>query len=86
VDDLGPPTSYLELSKGLQCYSCDGEALGKVDEVRAAPDQDIFDGIVIDTGEGRRFIEAAHVEEIFERGVLLRIDRAAAQTLPAPER
>jgi hypothetical protein len=86
VEDLGVPSSYLSLGKGAECYSCDGEAVGKVSEVRAAPDQDIFDGIVLDTGGGKRFVEAEQIEEIFERGVLLKIDRAAAENLPEAPR
>ena len=53
----------------------------------AAPDQDIFDGIVIDQSVlpgGHRFVDAEHVEEIFERGVLLKLDAAAAESLPEP--
>ena len=84
MEDLGPPTSYLELGKGSECYSCDGEPVGTVVEVRAAPDQDIFDGIVLSTGGGQRFVGAEHVEEIFERGVLLKLDRSAAESLPPP--
>ena len=53
--------------------------------MRAAPDQDIFDGIVVQTDAGPRFVEAEYVEEIFERGVLLKIDRAAAETQPPPQ-
>jgi hypothetical protein len=85
VEDLGAPSSYLELRKGAECYSCDGERLGKVERVLAAPEEDIFDGLVLDSsvlGGGRRFVEAADVEEIFDRGVLLKLDRGAAESLP----
>ncbi len=87
MPDLGEPRSYLDLSNGEEVYSCDGERVGKVEDVLAAPEQDIFDGLVVDTGalrRGRLFVEAEQVEEIFERGVLLKIDRAAAESLPPP--
>jgi uncharacterized protein YrrD len=87
VDDLGSPSSYLQLGKGAECYSCDGEKVGQVEHVLAAPDQDIFDGIVLDTSVlpgGHRFVDAEQVEEIFERGVLLKIDRQEADALPEP--
>jgi hypothetical protein len=51
------------------------------------PDEDIFDGLVLDTSVlpgGHRFVDADQVEEIFERGVLLKIDRQAAESLPEP--
>jgi uncharacterized protein YrrD len=87
VEDLGSPSSYLELGKGAECYSCDGEKVGKVEHVLAAPDEDIFDGIVLDTSVlpgGHRFVDAEQVEEIFERGVLLKIDRQESESLPEP--
>jgi uncharacterized protein YrrD len=87
VEDLGAPSSYLTLSSGLPVYSCDGEEIGKVEHVLADPDTDIFDGIVLDTSVlpgGHRFVDAPDVEEIFERGVLLKLDGEAAERLPEP--
>lgn len=85
--DLGEPSSYLALEKGAEVYTCDGERIGRVEHVLAVPDDDIFDGIVLDTSVlpgGHRFVDADQVEEIFERGVLLKIDREAADRLPEP--
>ena len=62
-------------------YSSDGKRLGKVEHVLAVPDDDIFDGIVLDTSVlpgGHRFVDAPEVGEIYERGVVLKIDAAAA--------
>lgn len=87
MPDLGEPSSYLNLGKGAECYSSDGEPVGKVEHVLAAPEEDIFDGIVLDKSVlpgGHRFVDADQVREIFERGVLLKIDRAAAESLPEP--
>jgi uncharacterized protein YrrD len=87
VEDLGSPSSYLSLGKGAECYSCDGAKVGEVEHVLAAPDEDIFDGIVLDTSVlpgGHRFVDAPEVEEIFDRGVLLKIDRQQAERLPQP--
>ena len=82
--DLGSPGSYLTLGEGLPVYSSDGQELGSVAHVLAEPDKDIFDGVVIDTGEGHRFVDAPHVESIHDRGVVLSLDRAAADALPEP--
>lgn len=87
MTDFGPPTSFLTLSKGVPVYSSDGEEVGKVEHVLSAPNLDIFDGIVLDTSAlpgGRRFVDAPEVGEIYERGVLLTIDAAAARNLPEP--
>src|SRR6187401_1815779 len=87
MEDLGEPSSYLALGKGTAVYSSDGEKVGEVEHVLAVPEDDIFDGIVLDTSVlpgGHRFVDAEQVEEIFDRGVLLKIDRKVAETLPEP--
>jgi uncharacterized protein YrrD len=87
MPDLGQPSSYLSLGKGTECFSCDGEKVGTVEHVLAMPEDDIFDGIVLDTSVlpgGHRFVDAEQVEEIFDRGVLLKIDRQVAEGLPEP--
>ncbi len=87
MEDLGQPSSYLVLADGVPVYSSDGKELGKVEHVLDVPDDDIFDGFVIDTSVlpgGHRFVDAPEVEEIFERGVVLKIDAAEAESLPEP--
>ncbi|MFI5027431.1 MAG: PRC-barrel domain-containing protein [Solirubrobacterales bacterium] len=87
MEDLGAPSSYLTLARGVPVYSSDGKALGKVEHVLAAPEEDVFDGFVIDTSilsGGHRFVDAPEVDEIFERGVALKIDAEAAERLPKP--
>jgi hypothetical protein len=85
--DLGEPSSYLTLGPGVEVYSSDGQRLGVVEHVLAEPDEDIFDGLVLDTSVlpgGHRFVDAPEVEEIFERGVVLTLDAVAARGLPEP--
>ena len=87
MEDLGKPSSYLTVDKGVPVYSSDGEKLGRVVKVLSAPNIDMFDGVVFDTTAGpggHRFVDAPEVGEIFERGVVLKIDAAAASNLPAP--
>jgi uncharacterized protein YrrD len=87
MDDLGAPISYLALAKGVPVYSSDGRMLGKVEHVLAEPEEDIFDGFVIDTSVlpgGHRFVDAPEVAEIHERGAVLKLDAAAAEQLPEP--
>lgn len=87
MSDLGEPGSYLTVKRGVPVYSSDGERLGKVVRVLAAPNLDMFDGIIFDTTAGpggHRFVDAPEVGQIFERGVLLKIDAAEAARLPKP--
>jgi hypothetical protein len=58
-----------------------------VQRIAATDDADIFDGIVIATallGGSERYVKAEQIEEIFERGVLLKIDAEQAAELPKP--
>ncbi len=87
MEDLGQPSSYLTLQPGAPVYSSDGEKLGEVEHVLADPEVDVFDGIVLDTSVlpgGHRFADAPQVQEVYERGVVLKITTAAAEGLPEP--
>ncbi len=87
MDSLGDPSSYRALADGAPVYSSDGEKLGEVEHVLCDQDIDIFDGLVIDQSVlpgGHRFVDATQVDEIFERGVVLDLDAAAAEALPEP--
>jgi hypothetical protein len=80
--DEGLPIAYVVLEKGVPVYSSDGVQLGSVDHVVAAPDEDIFHGIVIRAEHGRLFVAADQVTELHEHGVDLAIDAAEAANLP----
>lgn len=88
MENLGEPTSYLAVAKGAPVYSSDGENLGRVVRVLSAPKLDMFDGIVFDTTAGpggHRFVDAPEVGDIYERGVVLKIDAAEAASLKGPD-
>jgi sporulation protein YlmC with PRC-barrel domain len=82
--DEGLPIAYQVLEEGVPVYSSDGVQLGSVDHVVAAPDEDIFHGIVIRAEHGRRFVPADQVSSLHEHGVDLAIDAAQAAELPEP--
>jgi hypothetical protein len=83
--DEGFPIAYGVVEKGIPVLASDGATVGTVHHVVAAPEKDIFHGLVIAVpGHGRRFVEAADVASLHERGVDLRIDSAQAQSLPEP--
>jgi hypothetical protein len=85
MEDLGNPISYLVAKRGIPVFSSEGERLGRVVKVSAAPEANMFDGIVFDTTwgpGGHRFVDAPEVEAIYERGVVLKIAAAEVDSLP----
>jgi len=81
--DEGLPIAYQVLDEGIAVYASDGEQVGTVDHVVSAPSEDIFHGIVMSAGGGRRFVAADQVASLHEHGVDLRIDAAAAARFPS---
>jgi Uncharacterized protein conserved in bacteria (DUF2171) len=82
--DEGLPIAYEVLERGIPVYALDGEQVGTVDHVVAAPEEDIFHGIVMRSAHGRHFVAADQIQSLHERGVDLRIDAATAAALPQP--
>jgi PRC-barrel domain len=82
--DEGLPIAYPVLEPGVPVYDSDGRQVGTVDHVVAAPEEDIFHGLVIKTASGPRFAAADQVAELHERGVDLKLDGEAAADLPRP--
>ena len=67
------PIAWSALQKGTSVFSSDGRDLGRVTEVVADEQNDIFSGIAYRSGllGGERFAPAALVERITENGVHL---------------
>src|SRR4051795_6547216 len=84
--DEGHPISFRLLARGTAVWSADDHEIGTVEAVLATDREDIFDGIVVRTGRGRRFVDAPEVARIAERRVTLSITAAEAAELPEPER
>jgi hypothetical protein len=82
--DLGNPASYLVLADGTPVLGSDGREVGKVEHVLADADSDVFDGVILDMRSGHRFADAAQVDAIYERGVVLALSSEAAERLPEP--
>jgi hypothetical protein len=78
VDDDGHSISYKVLRRGTPVRSVDGIKLGTVRRVQEAKRENIFDGIVIETSKGRRFVDAPEVARIAERAVTLTFRAAEA--------
>ena len=82
MDDDGHAIGYKVLRRGTPVRSADGVQIGTVRRVLDNAREHIFDGIVVDTPDGRRFVDAPEVARIFERAVVLTISAEEARELP----
>jgi hypothetical protein len=82
--DFGAPIAYLVLAEGVAVRTNDGREVGTVKRVLAVPDDDIFDGLILDTPDGDRFVDADRAGELYERGVVLALSADELHHLPEP--
>ncbi len=81
-EDDGYAISYKVLERGTPVCDRDGGAVGSVRQVLENAAEHIFDGLVIDTPGGERFVDAPEVARIAERRVTLTLDAEGAAGLP----
>jgi hypothetical protein len=74
---------YQALPRGVPVHTADGVRIGNVHRVLDNAREHIFDGIVVDTDDGRRFVDAPEVARITRSRVTLTIGAAEAAGLPA---
>jgi hypothetical protein len=85
--DEGHSVHYSAVTRGTPVYSADGVEVGRVDAVVDNYREHIFDGLVIEGGDGElRFVDAPEVARTAELAVTLTIDAEAAAKLPPPEK
>jgi hypothetical protein len=83
MTDIDRPTSYLALPTGIPVQTASGTTIGTVAHVLALPEEDVFDGIILDTPAGHRFADADVVGALYESRVELNVD-LTAEELPEP--
>jgi hypothetical protein len=73
---------YQVLPRGTPVLAAGGEQVGTFHKALHHGREHLFDGMVISTPEGKRFVDAPEVDRITNRRVTLRIDSAAVAELP----
>jgi hypothetical protein len=84
VTDDEHAIGYEVLPRGTPVHTSDGARLGTVAQVLDNAREHIFDGIVVRTKDGRRFVDAPEVARITNLRVTLTIDVEQARELPEP--
>ena len=82
MSDDGVAISYRALPLGTPVVGADGTPVGTVREVLDNEREHIFDGLILDTTSGRRFVDAPEVQRIAELRVTLTLDAAGVAALP----
>lgn len=80
----GTPISYRAAQRGLPVLDSSGGHIGTLEHVLEVSDLDIFDGVVIATKHGLRFVDADQIVDIATTGIQTSLDHAQASQLPAP--
>jgi hypothetical protein len=79
------PISYLALAVGTPVFSSSASEIGTVEHVLQIPELDLFDGIVVQTAAGIRFVDRDQVDRITSTAVYCLLTDAQAADLPAPD-
>lgn len=82
--DDSTPISYLALEVGTAVKSSSGQVFGKVEHVLQIPAEDLFDGIVVSTKNGLRFVDRDQIAEITRGAVVCSLSDTEVAELPAP--
>ena len=77
--------SYKAAVIGTPVLSTTGAQIGTLEHVLQIPELDVFDGIVIATHAGLRFIDADQVREITRSHIQSSLDDSQASRLPPPD-
>jgi hypothetical protein len=79
------PISYEAAARGTPVLSSADTQIGTLEHVLEVPDLDVFDGIVIATNTGLRFIDADYVQQITGGYIKCSLDDTQAAQLAPPQ-
>jgi len=79
------PISYLALQVGTPVETSSGQTFGTVAHVLQVPELDLFDGIVVKTHGGLRFVERDQIARISASAVRCALSDDEAAKLPPPQ-
>jgi len=79
------PIAYTALQPGTPVHTSDGLPFATVRSVLVDDKVSVFDGIVVQTDEGTRFVDADHVGSIHTTHVRTTLSAEQAANLPLPD-
>ena len=79
------PIAYTALQSGTPVQTSDGHPFATVEAVLVDEKVSVFDGIVVQTEQGTRFVDADHVGSIYTTYVRTTLSAEQAANLPLPD-
>ena len=80
------PIAYTALQPGTPVHTSDGQQFATVQAVLVDEKVSVFDGIVVQTTDGSRFVDADQIGSIYTSHVLTTLSADQASGLPAPDK
>lgn len=85
ADESVHPIAYTALQPGTPVETSDGAAFATVQSVLVDEKVSVFDGIVVETADGRRFVDADQIATICTTYVHTTLSAEQAANLPEPD-
>jgi len=79
------PIAYTALQPGTPVHTSDGHPFATVESVLVDELVSVFDGIVVRTADGTRFVDADHIGSIYSTYVRTTLSAEQAANLPPPD-
>ncbi|HTW20888.1 MAG TPA: hypothetical protein VME70_11840 [Mycobacteriales bacterium] len=78
------PVSYEGVPLGVPVLSSSGARFGTLEKVLEIPSEDLFDGVIVKTDHGRKFVDRDQIAEITTEYIRCDLDDDAVTQLPPP--
>jgi uncharacterized protein YrrD len=77
------PIAWSALEKGTRVFAAGGDEVGRVSDVFADEEKDIFSGVLIKSGlfDADHFVSAHQIQDLTTAGVYLKLTREEIESL-----
>jgi hypothetical protein len=84
VDEDAQPVAYTGVPIGVPLLSSSGQQFGTLVKVLEIPSEDLFDGVIVATATGQRFVDRDQIAQITTAYIRCDLDDEAVAALPEP--
>jgi hypothetical protein len=84
MSETAEPVSYQGVPLGTPVLSSTGTEFGKLAKVLDIASEDVFDGVIVKTHHGERFVDRDQIAEITTLYIKCDLDDDAVMALPEP--